>query len=694
MRLINTRTGQFQWVKDTNVAAYSILSHTWSRAGPEQSYQDILQMQREVEQWTRIPHPQAHPVDYHVLKHPALSDKIRCACAIAAEDGYEWLWIDACCIDKLNGPEQTESINSMFNWYRAAQLCYAYLEDVDPGDIIAAPDSQFRHARWHTRGWTLQELIAPRSIVFLASDWSRIGHKAELASILEEVTGVDRDILTYEVPVSAIKIGARMRWAMGRQTERSEDGAYSLMGIFGVYMPVIYGEGFPHAFQRLVDEIQKDFAQSRNHLVVTFNDLDPEVFNKVEETEGAIVRHLRGSRQVNRPNEKPTHGDCAPASGLQEVDGGTGDKKNRTPSHAPLTAEHLNQDPTPQPPTTAMSSVLRFRTTASMNAMMTSTITLSPSVLEHQARLQGELETTELHEHFATVLNDVDPTSEVHSLKERIQDICVAFRELGMSFSLLDNELKRRKSKFLRHLGSKGLRARWNLFEERFKALLDQSQLNAMDASAVLKQNLHIFTDEHVQDSDRVGALKQEIEILITIIGGKIDHAGRLRDNFSRLSKDIRLFGGEIGEKVDCAQQHTAALRNKVLEAHQRLQAFATSVQPFTGERSAWEAANILLRTWQTQESIKQLQKQHAGLTELTEFMQETNNTVMESVLNIDALSNIWRCLRTDMVELRSLLGTVGGGHITELFLHKLTITRTVYRKLVVALEEYSRESL
>ena len=112
-----------------------------------------------------------------------------------------------------------------------------------------------------------------------------------------------------------------------------------------------------------------------------------------------------------------------------------------------------------------MSSVFRFRTTAPMNAM-TSTTILSPSVLEHQARLQGELETAELHEHFATVLNDVDPTSEVHSLKERIQDICVGFRELSMSFGLLDNRLNRRKFKFLLHLGSKGLRTRWNLFEE------------------------------------------------------------------------------------------------------------------------------------------------------------------------------------------------------------------------------------
>lgn len=95
-----------------------------------------------------------------------------------------------------------------------------------------------------------------------------------------------------------------------------------------------------------------------------------------------------------------------------------------------------------------------------------STITLSPSVVEHQAQLQGQLENPELHEHFANALRDVDPTREVHSLKEGIHDILTDFRDLSMSFGLLDNKLKRRKFKFLRHIGSKGLRARWNLFHE------------------------------------------------------------------------------------------------------------------------------------------------------------------------------------------------------------------------------------
>ncbi|KAJ8455288.1 hypothetical protein ONZ51_g12531 [Trametes cubensis] len=373
----------------------------------------------------------------------------------------------------------------------------------------------------------------------------------------------------------------------------------------------------------------------------------------------------------------------------------------------------------------------------------TSTITLSPAVLEHQAQLKDQLENAELHEHFAIVLENVDPTSEVHSLKERIQDIRDGFRELSTKFGLLDSKLNRRKFKFLRHVGSKGLRTRWNLFQERFKTLLDQSQLNAMDASAVLKQNLHIFTDEHVQDAEKVGALKQEIENFMTIIGGKINHAGKLRDNLSKLSDDIRLFGREIGEKVECAQQHNEALFNELSEVYYKLQNLEVSLQSVTEElsdislacfnclsagassaafffvklapdaartavgsildavpqgisaaRKRAEATRLRVQIQEARETISDLRKNHTAVNELTQLMQDTNAQVANLAVNIDALSNIWRYIRTDMVELRSLLGTVvGGGHITELFLHKLTITRTVYRKLVVALEEYSRET-
>ncbi|KAI0330781.1 HET-domain-containing protein [Cubamyces sp. BRFM 1775] len=272
MRLLSTRTGQFCWVTDPRQARYAILSHTWSKVG-EQCYQDVLKLQRDVEKVERRaqpfeadlrypPHITAPaPIDHgigrgSVLDHPKLSGKIRSACAVALEDSYELLWIDACCIDKSSSAELTEAVNSMFEWYSRADVCYVYLEDVDDDDNVDTADSQFRQARWHRRGWTLQELIAPRSVVFLSSGWCPMGMKSNLARLLEEITGVDHAILTHKVSLSTISVARRMSWASRRETTRPEDEAYSLMGIFGVHMAPIYGEG-RNAFVRLQEEILK-----------------------------------------------------------------------------------------------------------------------------------------------------------------------------------------------------------------------------------------------------------------------------------------------------------------------------------------------------------------------------------------------------------------------------------------------------
>ncbi|KAJ8455792.1 hypothetical protein ONZ51_g12337 [Trametes cubensis] len=708
----------------TSSVSYAILSHTWSRAG-EQTYQDVLQLQRDVQQfWAEHIPTETDSADFIVLKHPRLSAKVQRACAVAVEDGYEWLWIDACCIDKLNGPEQTESINSMFEWYHAAQLCYAYLEDVNDSDILDAPSSQFRRARWHTRGWTLQELIAPRSLVFLASNWIRIGKKSQLALLLEEITGVERNVLTGEAPLSTVKISQRMRWAKGRQTERSEDGAYALMGIFGVYMPVIYGEGFSHAFRRLERAIKTAFAESRKHCAATFDDLDPRVFDQLEEEVESARKH-QPRCDIQTGNENPLHVHDSPAGSSGEVD------RDTTPKQL---IEHTTLTTLNRPLSPAASAV-------------SSTTTLSSAELEHRAQLQRKLDgSAKRHERFATALQNLDPTSEVLSLKERIQDIQVGFRDLSISLGHLDNKLNRRKFKFLRHIGSKGLRPRWDPFQEasaQFKTLLNQSQLIAMDTAVVLKQNLHIFTDEHVQDAKKVGALKQEIENFMTIIEWNMHRTSKICEKLSRLSDDIRLVGQEIGEKVERAQQHNEDLSVGLAEAHYQLQNLGIGLQSITEELSdsspacnipslttggtpsglssvnsnfsrtavgsildvlpqsvlsaanKWtEAARLRMQIQGTREKISDLRNIHGAVNDFMALLQDTNSQIANLALNIGALSNIWRYIKSDMVELRSLLGTVVGGRYTELLLHKLTITRKVYEKLVVALEEYSKETL
>lgn len=189
-----------------------------------------------------------------ILDDPRISVKIREACAVARSHGYKYLWIDYCCIDKASSAELSEAINSMFQWYHDAAMCYAYLADVPAGDDPHAVGSFFSRSRWFTRGWTLQELIAPRYLVFLSSDWKLLAKRSELAAVIEQITGIEDEVLTGWKPLRAVSVAKRMSWASGRQTTRVEDEAYALMGIFDIDMPTLYGEG-ARAFHRLQEEI-------------------------------------------------------------------------------------------------------------------------------------------------------------------------------------------------------------------------------------------------------------------------------------------------------------------------------------------------------------------------------------------------------------------------------------------------------
>ncbi|TBU57945.1 HET-domain-containing protein [Dichomitus squalens] len=185
---------------------------------------------------------------------PRLSPKIREACRVAREAGYDYLWIDSCCIDKTSSSELSESINSMYQWYGHATECYAYLVDVPPGKDPRLPKSKFRSSRWFRRGWTLQELIAPTRIKFLSKDWEVVGTKYTLAYLIDEITGIPEEALLHEKALDTFSVAQRLSWAANRTTTRVEDRAYSLFGIFDINMPTLYGEG-ERAFRRLQEEI-------------------------------------------------------------------------------------------------------------------------------------------------------------------------------------------------------------------------------------------------------------------------------------------------------------------------------------------------------------------------------------------------------------------------------------------------------
>ncbi|KAI0746892.1 HET-domain-containing protein [Daedaleopsis nitida] len=222
---------------------YAILSHTWSPSGHEQSFEDLQALRGKCFLSGDNPRNLA-------------CDKIRRACLLAEAHGYRWIWIDTCCIDKTSSSELSEAINSMFRWYTCSEVCYAYLDDVPSDCELDAPNSAFRNARWHTRGWTLQELIAPQLVFFLSKDWEPLGTKVEHALLLQAITGVSAPVLTRQLHYARSSIAFRMLWASKRQTTRLEDEAYCLMGLFDVNMPTIYGEG-RQAFQRLQQEIMK-----------------------------------------------------------------------------------------------------------------------------------------------------------------------------------------------------------------------------------------------------------------------------------------------------------------------------------------------------------------------------------------------------------------------------------------------------
>ncbi|KAI6110433.1 hypothetical protein EDD16DRAFT_1240487 [Pisolithus croceorrhizus] len=201
--------------------------------------------------------------------------KIIKSCEKAEEDGHRWLWIDTCCIDKRNSVELSEAICSMYRWYSNSQTCYVYLNNVDESVFPTEQDfSKFRTSNgwpeWFSRGWTLQELIAPTELEFFNKSWVSIGTKQDLTSTLEDITRIPVKVLgggRMSASRPRRNFAQMMSWAADRKTTRVEDRAYSLMGLFGVNMPMMYGEG-PKAFQRLQLEILR---VASDHTILAWN---------------------------------------------------------------------------------------------------------------------------------------------------------------------------------------------------------------------------------------------------------------------------------------------------------------------------------------------------------------------------------------------------------------------------------------
>ncbi|KAK3299761.1 heterokaryon incompatibility protein-domain-containing protein [Chaetomium fimeti] len=211
-------------------------------------------------------------VTLHPFEHKAGYAKVAYACGQAEKDGYRYVWVDTCCIDKRSSAEVSEAVNSMFGWYQRAAVCYAFLEDVHFDDYTEAYmtwKDHFTNSRWFTRGWTLQELLAPRKVVFYARGWRLLGTKSSLVKHVAKITGVDELTLLEPKLIQNASVAQRMSWAANRTTTKPEDLTYSLLGLFGVNMPIIYGEG-DKAFLRLQEEIIK---RSDDHTIFAWGTL-------------------------------------------------------------------------------------------------------------------------------------------------------------------------------------------------------------------------------------------------------------------------------------------------------------------------------------------------------------------------------------------------------------------------------------
>ncbi|KAK0610796.1 heterokaryon incompatibility protein-domain-containing protein [Immersiella caudata] len=262
MRLLNTHT--FELDSFVKAPPYAILSHTWEN--DEILFEDV-QLGRE-----------------HLLTSPKRGlAKIIDSCAVARNDGWDHIWIDTCCIDKASSAELSEAINSMFVWYAGAQVCYVFLADCHAS--ASALDASTWTFKWCSRGWTLQELVAPYNVHFYNATWEFLGNRHTLADQISACTGIDKLILrrhrdscprarAQEKPIprysmcfechtvnssrrllDSFSVATRMSWVANRHTTRDEDIAYCILGIFNVHLPLLYGEGCQRAFNRLQEAI-------------------------------------------------------------------------------------------------------------------------------------------------------------------------------------------------------------------------------------------------------------------------------------------------------------------------------------------------------------------------------------------------------------------------------------------------------
>jgi hypothetical protein len=311
MRLLEIKEdGTLKFTKDLvndKIPPYTILSHTWGEDEDEVTFKDIIENE--------------------ATKKKGF-EKIEFCRKQTTSDRLKYLWIDTCCIDKSNSTELAGAINSMFRWYQNAAMCYVYLVDVSivkqqhkygtqqgslkklfrqgklwPHRTGVSPktvwEASFRNSRWFTRGWTLQELIAPPNVEFFSLEGEYLGNKKSLTKLLHDITKID--VRAFQgIPLSTFSIEERISWSENRETQREEDMVYSLLGIVGVCMIPIYSEGRNNAMDRLQRKIKKLHMGREVGLASLHGELDlAKIYASIPIAKGATFDSL--AEGGNRP---------------------------------------------------------------------------------------------------------------------------------------------------------------------------------------------------------------------------------------------------------------------------------------------------------------------------------------------------------------------------------------------------------
>ncbi|KAK3214017.1 hypothetical protein GRF29_28g1768088 [Pseudopithomyces chartarum] len=257
MRLLNTATLEFEDFPENKIPKYAILSHTWfkkkehgSGTGIEQDdeegeteYKAFMDLRLRPEaDWTRSVR------------------KVKKFCDVARSLNIEWGWSDTCCTHQQGKPSELgEAINSMWKWYTSSALCMVYLWDVESPSSAEQPRKAIGDSEWFTRGWTLQELLAPQQMRLYDREWRIIGTRHKLADRITRRTGIEPRFFGNIDLVKGASVARRLFWAAGRTTTKPKDIAYCLVGIMDVYMPPRYGSDKKEAFRVLQLEFTKKY---------------------------------------------------------------------------------------------------------------------------------------------------------------------------------------------------------------------------------------------------------------------------------------------------------------------------------------------------------------------------------------------------------------------------------------------------